>query len=197
MPMTIHRTAERLSDRRDDAPKERCRHLSSGLYQKSPAIRRSEPANRYLGYLKTDQRRDAVLKALEEMDDHYLRLTEYLLQKTQSTSPWWSSPRSIPRSISLAYIDATHPQHDAAGATKYGEAILQVYQRIDDIIGKLTAALPEETIVMLMSDHGFRRPVAGFCTSIASGQSGVIKAFDEALASSPSAVRQAIKRTPC
>jgi predicted AlkP superfamily phosphohydrolase/phosphomutase len=36
---------------------------------------------RYLGYLKTDERRDAVLQALDEADQHYLRLTTYLLER--------------------------------------------------------------------------------------------------------------------
>jgi predicted AlkP superfamily phosphohydrolase/phosphomutase len=114
------------------------------------------PQIRYLGYLKTDQRREAVLKGLEEMDDHYLHLTEYLLKKypVDVAMVVFTSVDTV-QHFFWQYMDRTHPQHDTVGAVKYEEAILRVYQRLDDIIAKLTATLPEESAVVLMSDHGF------------------------------------------
>jgi predicted AlkP superfamily phosphohydrolase/phosphomutase len=114
------------------------------------------PQIRYLGFLKTDQRREGVLKGLEEMDDHYLRMTDYLLQKYPvDVAMVVFTSVDTAQHFFWQYMDSTHPQHDPVGAAKYGEAILQVYQRVDDIIAKLTATLPEETAVVLMSDHGF------------------------------------------
>jgi predicted AlkP superfamily phosphohydrolase/phosphomutase len=110
----------------------------------------------YLGYLKTDQRREAVLKSLEEMDDHYFRVTDYLL-KTHPVDVVMVVFTSVDtvQHFFWQYMDRQHPQHTADGAAKYAGAILQVYQRIDDIVGRLTGALSEDTIVILMSDHGF------------------------------------------
>jgi predicted AlkP superfamily phosphohydrolase/phosphomutase len=114
------------------------------------------PQIRYLGYLKTDQRREGVLKGLEEMDAHYLQLTDYLLNKypVDVAMVVFTSVDTV-QHFFWQYMDRTHPQHDAVGAAKYGEAILRVYQRIDEIIAKLIGSLPEDTAVLLMSDHGF------------------------------------------
>jgi predicted AlkP superfamily phosphohydrolase/phosphomutase len=114
------------------------------------------PQIRYLGYLKTDQRREGVLKGLEEMDAHYLQLTDYLLNKypVDVAMVVFTSVDTV-QHFFWQYMDRTHPQHDAVGAAKYGEAILRVYQRVDEIIAKLIGSLPEDTAVLLMSDHGF------------------------------------------
>jgi predicted AlkP superfamily phosphohydrolase/phosphomutase len=114
------------------------------------------PQIRYLGYLKTDQRREGVLKGLEEMDAHYLQLTDYLLKKypVDVAMVVFTSVDTV-QHFFWQYMDRTHPQHDAVGAAKYGEAILRVYQRVDEIIAKLIGSLPEDTAVLLMSDHGF------------------------------------------
>jgi predicted AlkP superfamily phosphohydrolase/phosphomutase len=114
------------------------------------------PQIRYLGYLKTDQRREGVLKGLEEMDAHYLQLTDYLLKKypVDVAMVVFTSVDTV-QHFFWQYMDRTHPQHDAVGAAKYGEAILRVYQRIDEIIARLIGSLPEDTAVLLMSDHGF------------------------------------------
>jgi predicted AlkP superfamily phosphohydrolase/phosphomutase len=114
------------------------------------------PQIRYLGYLKTDQRREGVLKGLEEMDAHYLQLTDYLLKKypVDVAMVVFTSVDTV-QHFFWQYMDRTHPQHDAVGAAKYGEVILRVYQRVDEIIAKLIGSLPEDTAVLLMSDHGF------------------------------------------
>jgi predicted AlkP superfamily phosphohydrolase/phosphomutase len=114
------------------------------------------PQIRYLGYLKTDQRREAVLKSLEEMDNHYLQATDYLLKKypVDVAMVVYTSVDTV-QHFFWQYMDSTHPQYDAIGAAKYGEAILRVYQRLDEIIAKLVSSLPENTTVLLMSDHGF------------------------------------------
>jgi predicted AlkP superfamily phosphohydrolase/phosphomutase len=52
-------------------------------------------------------------------------------------------------------IDPTHPMYDAALAKKYGDAIERVYVRADDLVGRLRAKMPKDTVFMVMSDHGF------------------------------------------
>lgn len=51
------------------------------------------------------------------------------------------------------YMDPNHPQHDPGKAAKFGNAILDIYRRVDEIIAELCALLPDAT-VFLVSDHG-------------------------------------------
>jgi predicted AlkP superfamily phosphohydrolase/phosphomutase len=114
-------------------------------------------AVRYLGYLATDQRRDAVLRSLEEMDEHYLRMTEYLLgnHPVDVAMVVFTSTDTV-QHFYWHYMDPEHPHHDPAKVGNFGGAILAVYQRMDRFIRSLTAGLTEDTTVVLMSDHGFR-----------------------------------------
>ena len=51
--------------------------------------------------------------------------------------------------------DPKHPLYDAALAAKYGDSIEKIYRRADDLVGRLQARLPKDTVFMVMSDHGF------------------------------------------
>lgn len=52
-------------------------------------------------------------------------------------------------------IDPEHPRHEKDEADRLGDVVRDFYQRIDESIGKLLAAVDEDTLVMIMSDHGF------------------------------------------
>jgi predicted AlkP superfamily phosphohydrolase/phosphomutase len=52
------------------------------------------------------------------------------------------------------FHDARSPRFDAAGATRFGDAIRRVYEALDDAIGKLQEAAPHAD-VLVASDHGF------------------------------------------
>lgn len=53
------------------------------------------------------------------------------------------------------FIDPTHPMYDAAAAAKYGDAIERVYERCDRLVGEVLQRIPPDTLVFVMSDHGF------------------------------------------
>ena len=53
------------------------------------------------------------------------------------------------------FLDATHPLYDAAEALKFQDAILRVYSRIDEALGRILSHCDEDTTVIVMSDHGF------------------------------------------
>lgn len=53
------------------------------------------------------------------------------------------------------YTDPQHPLYDAKMAERFGDAILGVYQHVDRILGQLLDELGSETMVLVMSDHGF------------------------------------------
>ncbi|MBU1661680.1 MAG: alkaline phosphatase family protein [Chloroflexi bacterium] len=52
------------------------------------------------------------------------------------------------------YMDTSYPGYDAAHDAQFADAILQVYQKADEILGEWMAAFGEETHFMVLSDHG-------------------------------------------
>ena len=50
--------------------------------------------------------------------------------------------------------DPTHPAHDPTQAAQYGNAIRDIYARLDSVVGQMIELAPDAT-VMVMSDHGF------------------------------------------
>lgn len=54
------------------------------------------------------------------------------------------------------YADAApHPAHDPATAEKHAHDIERFYRDVDARLGRIRAEVPEGTLVMVMSDHGF------------------------------------------
>lgn len=51
-------------------------------------------------------------------------------------------------------MDPEHPQYDPEENRRYGDAILNYYERIDGILGEMWAEVGEDTVLMIMSDHG-------------------------------------------
>lgn len=58
------------------------------------------------------------------------------------------------------YMDPRHPLYSPEEAKKYGDAILDVYRKMDHIVGYLLDHLSEDTVLFIMSDHG-----AGLCSN--------------------------------
>jgi predicted AlkP superfamily phosphohydrolase/phosphomutase len=53
------------------------------------------------------------------------------------------------------YMDKTHPLHDPAAALKYGNAIRDYYAYLDGKLARYVDELPDDTTLVVMSDHGF------------------------------------------
>jgi predicted AlkP superfamily phosphohydrolase/phosphomutase len=53
-----------------------------------------------------------------------------------------------------AWHDPQSPRYDPEGAGRFGDAIRQVYRALDRALGILLEALPLETTVFIVSDHG-------------------------------------------
>lgn len=52
-------------------------------------------------------------------------------------------------------MDPQHPRYDPELAASYGDAILRVYQRMDEIIGAVMERLGQDDYLVVVSDHGF------------------------------------------
>ncbi len=51
------------------------------------------------------------------------------------------------------YMDTTSPRFE--NNEKYQDAILSVYKKMDNLVGEVQSALPKDTTLIVMSDHGF------------------------------------------
>ena len=52
-------------------------------------------------------------------------------------------------------FDPQHPMYDAALAAKFGDSILRVYRRADQLVGEVLERIDPGTTVLVVSDHGF------------------------------------------
>jgi predicted AlkP superfamily phosphohydrolase/phosphomutase len=121
-------------------------------------------------------RGEIFMQALVHSAEQRTRAAEYLMQKY----PWDFFMLVFPETDTVSHglwsaYDQTHHQHDPAEATKFSDGILEIYQHIDSLIGRLlsnvipnggeiasshpstsSGSLPATTgtTVILMSDHG-------------------------------------------
>ena len=110
---------------------------------------------RHLEFMRSDEKRDAVLKQMAGLEDHRTQLATYLI-------------RNFPVDVFMLvfcsvdqiqhyfwhYMDTGHYRYDSGGAQRYGDAILKAYRKIDEKVGELLEAVSKDTITILMSDHG-------------------------------------------
>jgi len=54
-----------------------------------------------------------------------------------------------------ADMDARHPDHDPSAPREYAEAIAEAYRRLDGVIVRTLEAADDDTLVVVLSDHGF------------------------------------------
>ncbi len=53
------------------------------------------------------------------------------------------------------FMDPQHPLHDPSRYPKYGSAIKDFYREVDGYLGRVVSELDEDTVLVVMSDHGF------------------------------------------
>lgn len=103
-------------------------------------------------------RPDLAVRKLHEELTQKEEITIYLMQKYQ-----WDFFMVVFRSLDAVqhcfwkYMDPLHLHHYQAEAKRYGSVILEAYQKIDKTLGTIRAALDEDTVLIVMSDHGFGR----------------------------------------
>ncbi len=109
------------------------------------------------GYL-VNGRPDLAVEKLKEELAQKEEITRYLM-KTHD----WDFFMVVFRSLDAVqhcfwkYMDPLHPQYNPDDARDYGMVILDAYQQIDRILGSIRSELDEDTLFMVMSDHGFGR----------------------------------------
>jgi predicted AlkP superfamily phosphohydrolase/phosphomutase len=110
---------------------------------------------RYLGYMSTDVRRGRVLANMEKLDRQWLSASLYLMEK-HPVDVMMCTFMSIDtvQHYFWHYMEPNHHLHDPAAAKRFGDAILRVYQRLDDAIRQMLERTSKETSILVVSDHG-------------------------------------------
>ncbi len=71
------------------------------------------------------------------------------------------------------YYDKEHPKYEPGN--KYGEEMKKYYQYLDQEIGEILNLLDENTIIMIVSDHGAKAMKGLVCVNMALEQLGLLK----------------------
>jgi predicted AlkP superfamily phosphohydrolase/phosphomutase len=110
----------------------------------------------HLGNMRTDARRDLRLNELREVESMRTKALTYLRERypAEFTMLVYTATDQVQHHF-WHYMDPRHDKFDAHGAERYRHAIRDVYVHIDRLIGSLMDRVDEQTIVIIMSDHGF------------------------------------------
>jgi predicted AlkP superfamily phosphohydrolase/phosphomutase len=98
---------------------------------------------------------DALLEKWSKIFEVRKKAILYLMEKKK-----WDVFTAVFYSIDVMqhhfwkFFDASHPQHDPHLARKYGEVIPDFYERIDSAIGEMLDRIDDDTVVLVVSDHG-------------------------------------------
>src|SRR6266704_2586874 len=52
------------------------------------------------------------------------------------------------------YMDRSHFLYDPKAEPRFGNAVRKVYERLDAVTGRIIEKLPDDTTVLVVSDHG-------------------------------------------
>jgi predicted AlkP superfamily phosphohydrolase/phosphomutase len=98
----------------------------------------------------------SFLTRLYKAVDLKVKLFEYLLQKDD-----WDFAMMVFMGTDVVqhacwrYMSPDHPLYEADKARKFGDTILKFYQRMDEVLARWIDTLDDQTILIIMSDHGF------------------------------------------
>ncbi|MCX6043749.1 MAG: alkaline phosphatase family protein [Chloroflexi bacterium] len=108
------------------------------------------------GQAYSDSGVDAFLTRLYKTTELRIKTLDYL----RSREAWdfamvvFNGTDTISHAL-WKYMDKTHPLHDPQQAEKYGSAIHDYYQHLDSQLARIVDTLPDDTTLVVMSDHGF------------------------------------------
>jgi predicted AlkP superfamily phosphohydrolase/phosphomutase len=89
-------------------------------------------------------------------EDRYAEMMEELLSESDSDLyvQIFTGPDRAAHML-WRLMDEEHPLHDPESKEEWGSALKSVYQQMDRIVGRALELIPDDTIFMVCSDHGF------------------------------------------
>jgi predicted AlkP superfamily phosphohydrolase/phosphomutase len=110
----------------------------------------------HLGNMRTDARRRAQLADIRESEQARTAALQHLSEERPCDFRMivFGSTDQVQHHF-WHFMDPSHDKHDSAGAAEFGNAIRDTYAHVDEQLGVLLDECDDDTIVMVMSDHGF------------------------------------------
>ena len=110
---------------------------------------------RFLGFMSTNRRRARVLAEMERIDRQWAAVALYLLKHhPQDVMMFVFMSIDTVQHYFWQYMDDGHFLYDAKAKPLFGNAVRQVYERLDNVTGQIIERLPADTTVFVVSDHG-------------------------------------------
>jgi predicted AlkP superfamily phosphohydrolase/phosphomutase len=97
-----------------------------------------------------------TLEDVAYTEDRYAEMMEELLSESESDLyvQIFTGPDRAAHML-WRLMDDQHPLYDDEAAGEWGGALKGVYQQMDRIVGRALELIPEDTLFMVCSDHGF------------------------------------------
>src|SRR5207244_10701348 len=97
---------------------------------------------RFLGNMSTDHRRAQVLAEMERIDQQWAAVALYLLENhPQDVMMFVFMSIDTVQHYFWQYMDRNHFLYDPKAERRYGNAVSQVYERLDDAAGRIIEKL--------------------------------------------------------
>lgn len=121
-----------------------------------------------------NENKDQILQSIYDMTEKRFKLTRHFIRNKE-----WDFFMMVemgPDRIHHAfwkYFDEGHPKF--APGSKYQDAIFNYYKYLDKEIGETFALLDDDTMTIIVSDHGAKKMVGGICINEWLIQNGYLK----------------------
>jgi predicted AlkP superfamily phosphohydrolase/phosphomutase len=111
---------------------------------------------RYVGNMRTERQREYQLREHSDIESIRTQALKHLRQKYPSdfTMLVYTATDQIQHHF-WHFMDPKHDKYDPQGAEKSQNAIRDIYKHVDGLIASILQDLGDDTVVMIMSDHGF------------------------------------------
>jgi predicted AlkP superfamily phosphohydrolase/phosphomutase len=118
----------------------------------SYALRLAAAAGSPVVLIATAEARDDEMR---ELDEQWRRVGLHLLQhRTQDIMMFVFMSTDTVQHYFWQFMDENHFLHDPAAKAKFGNAVRDVYNRLDQTLGEFLKYAGPETTVFVVSDHG-------------------------------------------
>ena len=105
--------------------------------------------------MSTDERRNQVIAEMKAMDQQWTKAALYLLENhPQDVMMFVFMSIDTVQHYFWHHMDKDHFIHDPSLESKFGDAVRNVYERLDFAAGQIIDRLSPETTVFVVSDHG-------------------------------------------
>lgn len=133
-------------------------------------------ANGYIldvGEFRSDNK-EPILKTIYDMTEKRFRLARHFIRSKE-----WDFFMVVEMGTDRIhhafwkYFDQDHPKY--IPGSKYQDAILNYYKYLDEEIGEILKLLSDDTLILIVSDHGAKKMVGGICINEWLIQNGYLK----------------------